>query len=454
MNVAWLIIDSLSFSATPFAEDGPDTMPQLAALAEEEAISFTNAYAPGPTSPSSHGSFFTGELPSSTGMHEAHPYFDGRYPTIAEALADTHQSYMISANPFIFNGLYRGFDEIEDLKFTNESPFPEATDPITFNHVDSDSGLAKVRSYLLDDGKPIRSLANGIDYKLRGRQRDPTECRFAETICERVSEFVSSTDEDAFAVTNFMEVHAPLDASDEAIDRFAAEWDRESLPIDVKGEHIHQRIKDEPDYEGEDMYALYLAAIWDIDRKVAPLVRELLDQDTLVVVTADHGNWFRRDHDLDEERIHVPLLVFGHESAPRTVDKTVNLRSLPRTTLDALDHPNAGTFSGTSLLQVDDHQCSITEFIHNDAETGVPVTPSGKLGVDEEIVYQIAAIQGDGRVDFDGENVTVARPDPEYEEDLRETIATLRQSNVAGADGSIDYDGSTRQRLESLGYLD
>lgn len=454
MDVIWLIIDSLSYGATPFSSDGPDTMPKLEQLAKERGISFQNAYAPGPTSPSSHGSFLTGELPSTTGMHEAHPFFDGSVPTIAEALSDSHRSFMISANPFIFNGLYRGFDEIEDLKSTSDPPFPEATDPVTFNHVDAGSGVAKARSYLFDDGKPLRSLANGLNHKLRGRQRNRAEWRFAETINERIRDFIYRPGADAFIVANYMEVHPPLDASDDALERFAAGNDREDLPIGVEGKEIHRRIHSDPEYEGEDMYALYKAAIWDIDRRVAPLVRELTDRDALIVVTADHGNWFRREGDLDEERIHVPLLIFDSNTDPDRIAETVNIRSLPRTTLAAIDHPEAGSFSGTPLLDVTEHQESITEFIHNDTETGVPVTPSGELGVGDEIVYMIAAIRGNARVDFDGERTLVIREDPTCEDDLRATIDALRESNLAQTSGTIDYDETTRQRLENLGYMD
>lgn len=451
MDIAWFIVDSLSFEATPFADDGPATMPNLAALADKHAVSFTNAYVPGPSSPSSHGSFLTGELPSVTGMHEAHPFFDGSVPTIAEALADTHRSFMISANPFIFNGLYRGFNEIEDLKTTRNPIFPEATDPITFNHIDNGLGLAKLYSYIFNDGKPLRSVLNAVGHKL-GRQRNRTEWRLAETISGRVRDFLNR-DGNRFAVANYMEVHPPIDASDEALDRWAKGYNREELPIGVEGSKIYERIQSESEYEGEDMYALYLASIWDIDRHLGPLVEDLLAKDTFIVVTADHGNWFRRDGDLDEERIHVPLLIFDPSTDAGQVSKTVNIRSLPRTTLTAMDHSDAESFSGTSLLDVVEDQRSITEFIHNDTETGVPVTPSGELGAKDEIVYKIAAIKGNARVDFDGEQVTVIREDSTYEDELRATIDEFRESSLSTTNDDIDYDESTQQRLEDLGYL-
>ena len=115
MDAVWLILDSLSFDETPFAADGPKTMPGLADLADERGVVFTSAYAPGPLSPSSHAAMFTGALPSTTGMHEAHPYFDGSCRTIAEALTPTHTSHLISMNMWLSQGLADGFDKYEDF---------------------------------------------------------------------------------------------------------------------------------------------------------------------------------------------------------------------------------------------------------------------------------------------------------------------------------------------------
>lgn len=47
MDVAWLILDSVSLDATPFHPDGPETMPELKRLADERATVFTECFTPG-----------------------------------------------------------------------------------------------------------------------------------------------------------------------------------------------------------------------------------------------------------------------------------------------------------------------------------------------------------------------------------------------------------------------
>jgi hypothetical protein len=452
MDVVWLIVDSLSFSATPFAAAGPPTMPKLKSLADDHAAVFTNAYAPGPSSPSSHGSFLTGKLPSETGMHEAYPFFDGNVPTIAERL-DSLRSFMISANPFIFNGLYRGFDEWDDLKVLGDPPFEDATDPAAFNHVEHDSPVEKYREFLFAGGKPIRSLLNGLAYRWRRRQQTEEATHYAEIINRRIERFLEADDRDAFVVANYMEVHPPLDASDEALARFASDWTRAELPVGAKGSTIQERIQSEPGYEGDDMYALYKAAIWDIDRTIAPLVKRLVEDGTMVVVTADHGNWFRRRHDLDEERIHVPLLIFAPDGEPRRIFETVNIRSLPRTTMEIVCGESGG-FDGRSLLDIETDEVSITEFIHEASDDATPVTPSGEMSAEGSVIYQIAAVKGGARVDHDGEDFIVRRDTDPVTAELREVIDGLRARNVDTGTRAIDYDADTIQRLENLGYME
>ena len=446
MDVVWLIIDSLSLSATPFADNGPSTMPQLEDVADD-AVVFTNAYAPGPSSSSSHGSFFTGELPSKTGMHEAHPNFDGELPTIATALSESHRSLVVSSNPFIFNGLHEGFDEHDDLAGVNPI-FESASDPEEYKQRESE--LGKYWDFLTDERKPIRSLVNALHFKHRlykGNTR-----LHADQITNRIRNFVNRDNQDSLVVANYMDVHAPLTASDEAIERFAPQTPRNDLPIGVTGKRIHERIQTEEDYDGEDMYALYKAAIWDLDRKIAPLVQELVKTDTLVILTADHGNWFRRKHSLDQERLHVPLLVFAPEIPAQSISHTVNIRSLPRTTME-IATGDSGGFSGNQLLKITEDQLSITEFIHIPETDGRPVTPSGVRNVDEGIVYEIAAIKNGARVDYNGTERIIRREESPLTDELTHIVNEYRKQHIKADTDEIEYNKKTENRLRDLGYL-
>lgn len=461
MDIAWLILDSLSFDSTPFNPEGENTMPKLADLADESGVVYTNAYVPGPTSPSSHGSFFTGRSPSVTGMHEAYPYFDTELTTIGDALSESHNSLLISANPYIFNGLQRGFDTTSDLRAEEYMIFPTAKNPAEFvSNTDYDSKIHQYIKYLTSSSKPVRSGINALQYKRIQRtrrsslpetsRRDENQFQYAGEMNARIRAFVEQSEQDTFVVANYMDIHPPLDASDEAIERFHDHFTPDELPIGIRGQDVYERFRDGDEEIAAKMQALLKATIWDTDRKIAPLVESLLDQGAFVVVTADHGNWFRRDTELDEERIHVPLIIFAPDEPSRCVDHTVSLKSLPRTTLAALNCADADEFQGRDLLRVQEDGISVTEFIHIANQDGKPVNPSGDD--DGNIRFDMAAIQCNDRLDYIDTNYHLRRGDDENDT-LRKEIES-RLSNVPEiGQHDIEYDETVRQRLEDFGYL-
>lgn len=458
MDVAWLILDSLSFASSPFAADGPETMPGLRDLASDRGVVFTEAYAPGPSSPSSHGSFFTNELPSTTGMHEASPYFDADLETIAGALA-SHESLLISTNPFVFNGLDRDFDDTDDLRASQYLVFPEATDPHAFTQRTAlDRGPRRWLTFLLDGGRPIRSFVNGVAYKLWFRNQnaaipdalpgDDVPYQYASTMNERIRRFLDEADGDAFVAANYMDVHPPFDASDEALARFAPDEASEDLPIQVAGQEVLSQYRQGDQETADRMMKLYRATIWDLDRKVTPLVEELLADDTAVFVTADHGNWFRRREEFETEVVHVPLLAFVPGHGPSTIEHTVSIRHLASTTMAALDLEDP--FPGEDLLAVSADQLAVTESIH-EPEGDSPVAARG--GAEWEVLHDVLAIRGDARVEYvAGEFERVSGGETACDP-LEEAIADLVDGGIRSGCADIDYDAETERRLEDLGYL-
>jgi arylsulfatase A-like enzyme len=100
-----------------------------------------------------------------------------------------------------------------------------------------------------------------------------------------------------------------------------------------------------------------------IDRQLDELLREferrgMLD-DTLIVVTADHGEMLG-EHDLmghgnslERQLVHVPLLIVGARGmrvpAGEVVQQPVSLRDVPATVLELLGDAQASRFPGRSL---------------------------------------------------------------------------------------------------------
>lgn len=459
MNVVWLVLDSLSFRATPFAEDGPNTTPNLKELADEKGVTFTQAYVPGPLSPSSHAAMFTGELPSAAGMHEAHPYFDGSIPTIADALRETYETHLLSLNMWLFQGLDSGFDSKKDFS-RQYLLFRDATDPLNYfrKHDPSGSKLRRLLRFANADGKPVRSLLNYANYKRRNgslvpeRWGDNENYQYAEQINKELEAIVGSRDRDVFVFANYMDIHPPFDATDEALERFAPGMDRDELPIGVPPErHI---TNDEKSYDPSVMEKLYRAAVWDFDRKIGPTLRGLVDGDNMVIVTSDHGIW-NRDTAYSENRLHVPLVIFAPEESARTVNHTVNLRSIPRTIMEKTTGEGA-RFGSQSLLNVTSDQISVTEILHHPNEvyerTGrVDVTK--RKDTNERIQRDLVLIKGDARVEYIDGSWEIAAGSEPVTEQLRTYGERVLSNEIKWGETDIEYDAVTKERLEDLGYM-
>jgi arylsulfatase A-like enzyme len=457
MDVVWLILDSVSATATPFCDDGVDTMPRLSSLAADHGTVFTNAYAPGPASPSSHASMFTNRLPSRTGMHEAFPYYDGEHPLLAEVL-DDKQSFLVSANPFVFNGLDAGFDETDDLLSSQYMVFESGADPHTYTqrHNERIAGREWLRFAARSDAT-LRSLVNGFSYRLVKRRRgsvnpevganDEERHQYATTMNDRIRAFRDGSSEGRFVVANYMDAHPPFDASDAALAEYAPDTPREDLPTGVSGHHI-LRAGAESEAQAADLTRrLYHAVLWDLDRKIAPLIEELIQGRNIVVLTADHGNWIGQPLSLAPKLLHVPLIVFDRDRSGRTVSHTVNTRHLPTTTMDVFDEPDP--FDGESLLGVQDDRLSISESIHP-AGSRIPVAVHGDS--DLELQRDIAAIRGDARVDHVDGSITRRRGSDDAQAELAEELTHLKNQAVKSGSEHLTYDDAVDQRLSHLGY--
>lgn len=461
MNVAWLVFDSVSFDATPFAPDGPNVMPKLKNLAEDEATIFTECYTPGQASPSSHSAFFTGRYPSETGMHELHPEYDGAYPTIADAVSKTHKSLLVSVNPFLSRGLDHGFNRFNDLT-ERHMVFEEASDPIDDSY-QSGSRFGTYARFLLEGGKPLRSLVNGLAWKFGDASDDGyTAVPVIEVINDEIRNFRDGTDSETLVVANYMEAHAPFDPPREAIEQVVGDQPPEELPVRKSGQVTREEYLSDPEYDASDMYTLYLASIWDLDRRVTPLIEDLLADDTVVIVTADHGNWFRIDDSLEEDRIHVPLLIFTPETDGEYVDHTVNLRHIAATTTTLLrkESSDVSSLPGTNLLDVDSDLTSVTEFIDHKKIgdlSGHPVLPEGMDDESDGYYYYVSAIRGDSKINYSEgeESYDVIRGGGAELERLRSDLEEHVDKDVnLGSASRIEFNNGTEDRLRQLGYLE
>ena len=212
------------------------------------------------------------------------------------------------------------------------------------------------------------------------------------------------------------------------------------------------------------MRARYDEELLGLDRELGKLFASLRAggawDETLVVVTADHGEefgehggWFH-GHTLHDELIHVPLVVKPPASwgAPRgrTVEALVEHRDLAATLLEAAGVAAAPAGTASLLPWVRGEEGPSRPFVVAESMDQVAVRTAGwKLLVDKaggkRVLYDLAADPGETR--------DVAAEHPDRVGELRRHLVGWRRALVPAARREVEIDEETRKGLEGLGYL-
>ena len=106
----------------------------------------------------------------------------------------------------------------------------------------------------------------------------------------------------------------------------------------------------------------YLGALSDADRLIGSLVRHLQQtgrfDDTLIIVTGDHGQAFGQHGTygnggaVHEESVHVPLILISPQlKGPRSSSRLAGHIDIAPTVVDALGLPIPAAWDGTSLFR-------------------------------------------------------------------------------------------------------
>ncbi|SIO59328.1 Arylsulfatase A [Singulisphaera sp. GP187] len=354
-NVLLVVMDTVRADATNLNGSPRNTTPNLARLADQ-GVRFERAIATSPWTLTSHASMFTGRWPweLSVGPDRA---LDTRYPTLAEYLG--RQGYAtagFAANTVFCTaeyGLSRGFGHYEDFVV---------------------SPLETLRSSAL--GWLIcRRLEPLLDqlWTAAGREAShPLELSHhrkgaAEINQAALSWIANQGDRPYFVFLNYLDAHDPYLVPSGAAHPFsrrpATLTERRALR-DWIGEVPRQRTAEELRL-ARDSYDDCLAYLdGQIGRLVAELGRLGRLEDTVIVVTSDHGEHFgEHNHNgypivghrqsVYQPEIHVPLIVIAPNRLPAktVVPGAVSLRDLPATLVDLVGIPQArAPFPGRSFL--------------------------------------------------------------------------------------------------------
>jgi arylsulfatase A-like enzyme len=423
-SVVVVTFDTTRFDHTSLAGYARDTTPHLAALAAEGA-SFRTAYAPTSTTGPSHASLFTGQTPLRHGVTKNGAPLPDESETMAEGLAAAGYRTAAFVSSFVLSRRF-AFDQ-------GFATFDDAFDPATSTFAEK-----------FWEGK---ELEGGFD-----RRADETTRRAVAWLDANAKRGPF------FLFVHYFDPHAPYVPPAAFANRFVPPADGGALARDVA------RYDEEIAFTDAALGAL-LAALERLGRK----------QDTLVVVTADHGEGLmdhgHMEHGVSvyEEQVRIPLVVRwpGRVAAGRTFDVPVSLVDVAPTAYALLGlAPPAEPVEGRSLARA---------LADGAAPEALPVYLyrrhfAGEQRAETWVVGEKFGVR-DGRwkyvdgpeektrelFDLDAdpkELVNRLGDEPNATEALAARVAGWRGGRTGPAAGKLDITPEERERLRVLGYTE
>ena len=343
-NVLLVVLDTMRGDRLSDSSSQRQTTPNLAALAER-GVRFREARSAAPWTFPSHASLFTGRWPHELKLGTGRP-LDGTYPTLAEVLSS--QGYSTAgfvANTYYCNswfGLGRGFAHYEDYYDKDVS--------VSLSEAIRTSSL----------GHKLLELTQNSDNIRAG---DVSLQKTAEQVTGHFLDWVSKKDgHPFFAFLNYIDIHDPYVTPSGFENRFG-HTSNNAVDLDfLRSWHLsNKQSMTQKDIEfAIDSYDDCVAYVDEqLGRLFDELERKGILDNTLVIITADHGEGFGEHSQflhgkcLYREETHVPLIMFGPTGIPRNrqFDQPVSLRDVATTVVDRLGLGANSPFPGRSMAR-------------------------------------------------------------------------------------------------------
>lgn len=331
-----------------------ETTPYLSSL-ESKATVYTQARSPSTWSLPSHTSMFTGlEVPEHCVTSRNDRLSAGH--TIWETLQENgYETGVFSENPFITSnsyGLTRGFNTVISGIITRQYPFSEATNPNAFfAESEHDDAYHRYFRYAAAHGKPLRSIANAVirQMEISAKPLVPSSLQTSVGNPSRAhaNSFLDwqAGKSNWAACLNLTDVHHPYTPTSTH-----DQWGGASLRT------IHDNLDDprwdfhsgrQPWWKRQALTGLYDGCIHQVDDAIKTIVETLTDRDqlneTLIVITADHGEGFGEQSrvrpgfriaghsgGIHELLVHVPLLVkYPGQTDGERIERAASLTEFP-----------------------------------------------------------------------------------------------------------------------------
>ena len=450
MKVLLLTIDAWRASHASFMPDavGGHT-PNLARLAEDGVV-FTEGVSHGPATPYAFPAVFTSTLPLDYGGYET---VSEDRTLVSEALDRAGwRSVGVHANPWLGEkyGYGRGYTEYRDV---GEFGLP---------------GLEPARQFLLEHFSLDHPVYRTAQYVYRYAQKPLRAVTGDAAEIEVARDALESADDETFVWTHLLEPHAPYTPP---------KRHREAVgvpEIEASPAQLVTRAQHEPasftDREREVVRGLYAASVRHADEKAGTLL-DSVDDDTLVIVTADHGEALfehgqvGHEPSLHDELLHVPFLVRPPRSVASNagpVDAQARHVDIAPTILDYAGVDRPTSYRGRSLRPAIEgdglaDELAISEVASTPTEPGRLAPDALQVAVrtpERKLVYADGTVEGYDRRADPGERDPIAEPADEGWDALRAALDDRLAAIEIADTEATERDEDVQQRLRDLGYIE
>lgn len=376
-NVLLITIDSLRASHLSCLGYPLKTSPNLDNLAKD-GILFNNAISCGPDTPTSitpllSSSYILMHLVKNEGLDKLRIATDEGFEklssrnkefemigtitseihrnriTIAEVLNGySYNTAGFHSNPFLSR--YFNFDKKFDYLYDS------------FSNMQKYTIKSKIEG-ILNKNKELR---NFVKYLYNKVQSNNIPYDRAEIINKKAISWLKDHKTNFFLWIHYMDVHFPYKPP-KKFQLYFRSKPMNNLEMSILNDKIIKNDKlSKPSEMSEDeirnIIDLYNGEIRYVDNEIKSLIGELSEMDilndTLIVITADHGEqfWehgeFGHGANLYDELIRVPLIIYNSAYKNIEIDEPVSLLDVSPTIMDILGISDNNTFQGTSLIPI------------------------------------------------------------------------------------------------------
>jgi arylsulfatase len=444
----------------------------------DRATKFENVWAPSCWSLPSHTSMFTGLHVNQHNIVSSDKRLKEGVSVFNELDNKGYRTGIFSENVWLTEydtGLKQGFDTI---KGKQNVVFPEAKDPSKFVLDEGEGEYSKYLKSCLEDDYTIKSLFNGAYSKLAWDYPNLTGkftsmSTSGDTYTDLFLDWLDENDENWGACINYIDAHAPYEPDEEH-----NKWG-DNILNDIQA-NIEDKVwsfvsGEENWWKREALESLYDGCIRQLDAEIERLIKQLEQRneldDTLVVITSDHGEGFgevsnvgpdRRiaahNYGIHESLLNVPLLVkLPSQSKGRQISKLSSITNIA----DIVRHYIKGMDGNPLEKLIPETVMATYAGLENQMEMSAKsyVDDISKYDTEGHAVYErhkdyIVKYQSWGN-DYSIEIISQGTNDRMFEspkEVIDRKVINTSDVDVAVTDNREYIDKRTKKQLEELGY--